>query len=122
MKTSHGKFKETSNGKVIADYESAFSDPLKIRVGERVTISDRKSEWVGWVWCTTKSGIKGWVPDKYLEKKGNTGEVKYDYDATELTVKVGEELEILEEESGWVWCCNNEGMLGWVPMEHINTI
>jgi uncharacterized protein YgiM (DUF1202 family) len=34
-------------------------------------------------------------------------------------VQVGEELTILKEESGWLWCRRQTGKLGWVPKENL---
>ena len=41
--------------------------------------------------------------------------MRSDYDATELSVRVGEELLIQREESGWLLCENRAGQRGWVP-------
>ena len=42
-----------------------------------------------------------------------------DYEATELTVFIGDELVIEKEESGWVWVSNVEGKKGWIPLKII---
>lgn len=43
-----------------------------------------------------------------------------DHDATELTIEKREELEIIKEESGWLWCRNKRGDFGWIPKEKVN--
>jgi hypothetical protein len=48
--------------------------------------------------------------------------MRRDYDATELSVEVGEKLTMGEEESGWAWCTNREGRRGWVPLEHLEVL
>jgi len=45
-----------------------------------------------------------------------------DYDATELTVEVGEELTALAEHSGWFRCRTDTGSLGWVPAENVELL
>ena len=45
-----------------------------------------------------------------------------DYEATELSVSVGEELIMGKEESGWIWCTNQDGESGWVPAEHVERL
>ena len=42
-----------------------------------------------------------------------------DYEATELSVSVGEELRMGKEESDWIWCTNQKGKSGWVPADHV---
>jgi len=105
--------------KVISDYKSPYTEPLKIRKGEILQIGNKESEWSGWVWCMNKTGKERWVPRNYIDIQGNTGIMLQDYDATELNVSNGEELKIEKEESGWIWVSNNEGKQGWVPLDNL---
>ena len=98
-------------------YRAAYPDPLKLRAGDNVTVADKKTEWPGWLWCTAGSGKAGWILADYIERKGTTGTLIVDYDATELTVEAGEVLEVLREQSGWAWCRTRDGRLGWIPLE-----
>lgn len=105
---------------VVADYHSPYTEPLAFGVGEELTAGERKSEWDGWVWCTNREGKSRWVPEAYVERKGNTCVMLRDYEATELSVRVGEVLTITgKEESGWVWCTNQAGQSGWVPGDNV---
>jgi uncharacterized protein YgiM (DUF1202 family) len=104
---------------VRSSYESAYPDPLVLHAGDKLTVGDRESEWHGWLWCTVAGGKSGWVPERYVERNGHTGVALSDYDATELTVHAGQELVIGERESGWVWCTNQAGESGWVPVENL---
>ena len=106
-------------GRVISAYQSAYPDPLVIRAGEEVTIEEKESEWRSWVWCTSRSGKSGWIPERYVERKREKSIVLHDYEGTELTVNVGEELTVGREESGWIWCTNRKGQSGWVPADHV---
>ncbi len=107
------------NCKVIIEYTSPYTDPLKIQKGERLQVGNKESEWSGWVWCMNKDGKERWVPKNYVEIHGNSGIMLQDYEARELTVSIGEELKIEKEESGWIWVSNKEGRKGWVPLENI---
>jgi uncharacterized protein YgiM (DUF1202 family) len=101
--------------RVIKSYRSAFPDPLIIKAGEVLKIKEKESEWEGWIWCVSEQGKPGWVPNSCLEISGESGTALRDYDATELSVGVGEELTVLEEESGWYRCVNENDRTGWVP-------
>ena len=108
--------------RVIEDYESPYVEPLKFAKGEILSIGEKESEWSGWIWCTNKFGKSRWVPESYLEIFGNTGKVKQNYNATELTIRVGEELIIEKEEAEWFWVTNQQGKSGWVPIKNVKTI
>ncbi len=105
--------------RVTEDYESAYPDPILLKAGDEVTISDRESEWAGWLWCATIDGRCGWVPEGYLRRQGDKGFALCDYDATELTAVRGELLEVILEESEWYWCRDAEGHEGWLPVSHV---
>jgi uncharacterized protein YgiM (DUF1202 family) len=107
--------------RVIAAYESAYVDPVVFSAGEELTISERESEWAGWVWCTSQAGQSRWVPEKHVERRGDSYVMLRDYEATELSVSVGEVLATGEEESGWIWCTNQAGQSGWVPVDNVST-
>jgi uncharacterized protein YgiM (DUF1202 family) len=109
----------SKKGKVINTYRSAYPDPLIIKTGEVLSVEERESEWAGWTWCVNKNGKAGWVPERYLEFSGDSCKALHDYDATELSVAVGEVLTVLNEESGWAWCENKNGRTGWVPADCI---
>jgi hypothetical protein len=93
---------EQKRCRLIKDHKSAHPDPLVLSAGETVTLEDRKSEWPGWVWGTHRSGIAGWIPARILKQEEAIAHLTEDYDATELTVRVGTELTFGREESGWL--------------------
>ena len=108
--------------RVKVPHLSDFPNPLILRSGETLEVSDRESEWPGWIWCTNQQGTSGWAPGNYLTQHGDTWRANRDYDATELSVQIGEILKMREDESGWVWCTNQEGSSGWVPIENLEII
>lgn len=106
-------------GRVIADYQATYLDPLTIQSGEALTLGKTDPEWPGWIWCTNRDGQSGWVPESYLERHGQKGIARYDYTAAELSVQANEELILHQFESGWYWATNQDGQSGWVPASHI---
>jgi len=108
---------------VVAAYESAYTAPLIFSGGEELAIGEKESEWDGWVWCTNREGKSRWVPEAYVDRRGDTCVMLRDYEATELSVSAGEELSITgQAESGWVWCTNRAGQGGWVPVDNLELL
>lgn len=105
--------------KVIKSYASTYPDPIKVKKGDILKVGNKESDWNGWTWCTDQNGKSGWLPDSYIKKDGSNCTVLCDYEATELTVNIGEELIVEKEESGWLWCINKEGLRGWIPSENV---
>jgi hypothetical protein len=107
--------------RVISDYQSPFPTPLRVGKGQELAIGSRESEWPGWIWCTAPDGQSGWVPESYVARRGDRARVLRGYDASELSVRAGEEVAAGIEESGWIWCTNQEGQVGWVPAKHLSS-
>lgn len=105
--------------RVTRAYTMAYSDPLELTYGERVTVVAHDTEWPAFVWCTSASGKGGWVPERYLRILGAEGWALREYNARELTVAAGERLLLLDEEGGWYWAENALGDRGWVPAAHV---
>ena len=77
--------------------------------GERLSFERRATEWPGWIWCTHISGTSGWVPESWVEIRGDSCAMKRDYDATELSVRGDEVVTVKFEESGWAWATTVTG-------------
>lgn len=116
-----GNSKEIA-AKVIKNHRSDFPNPLILKKGERLSVSPKKTNFEGWIWCTTDEGNSGWVPENFTKNADNDCVMLVDYDATELSVSVGEKLIILSEESDWVWCLNSKKQKGWVPLENVEKL
>ncbi len=106
-------------GRVVVAYESAYPEPLVLKAGDSVRIGEKKSEWSGWLWCTDSNGSARWIPASYVVRENDTGRMLRNYDATELSVTVGEELAVIRRESDWLWCTNKNGLSGWVPADNV---
>jgi len=103
--------------KIVKSYITRFTDPIILKKGEHVKTGKKDNRWVGWIWCKTENGNEGWAPENILEINQTEALVTADYNATELSVAVGEELELFQRESGWVWCHRQNGDEGWIPLE-----
>jgi len=104
---------------VTSNYESAYPDPIKLETGEMVKTEKKETEWPGWIWCISQAGKVGWVPANYLILENGLYRVNRDYNAGELTVSIGERLQVLDSEAGWIWCEKANGLRGWVPLDHV---
>jgi Variant SH3 domain len=105
---------------VTQNHEGGLASPIRFGVGEVLRWESRPTEWEGWLWCTDAKGMNGWVPERYVEKiDSDRCRTLRDYDATELTVRVGDELDVHFAESGWAWCETADGRKGWVPESNV---
>jgi hypothetical protein len=71
-----------------------------VRQGERLSFERREPERPGWIWCTDVSGKSAWVPENWVEIRGDSCAMKRDYDATELSLGAGAALTLQFEEGG----------------------
>ncbi len=128
---------------IIAPHTPKFTQFMKVKAGEIVAVGKEDDEYPGWLWCTDSRGISNWVPkvilkmiepskpqgfrptddattssfQRKLESRILSAEFLVDYDATELTVQVGETVTVYSEQSGWLWCLTPGGKWGWIPKE-----
>lgn len=102
-----------------SDYEVIDRNPLSLQAGQRVKVGRRDDGWDGWVWVSTEEGQGSYVPEELLGNPaasvGDMVEVVGKFIAKDLSVKKEEEVEILDEVKGWLWCRNREGAEGWLP-------
>jgi hypothetical protein len=105
--------------RMARDYAAAHATTISVHPGDHLQTGRHDTEWDGWIQCTDPRGVKGWVPESYLQIEGDTATVLRPYCGTELSVSAGEELTVLERESGWLWCSDRFGLKGWVPETHI---
>ena len=109
--------------RVIKSHRSDVLIPFRAKKGEIVIGKEKPTEWEGWLYCRSESGIYGWVPKAYVSPLKNSIE-KYqflrDYNAFEITALEGEVVNIKEIESGWAWIENEKGTLGWIPLENLD--
>ena len=111
-----------SRYKVIKDYESPYPVSIIFHKGEKVKVGKKfegTPDWKNWVWCEGENGKKAWVPEHYLSSDGRNGVFNREYDARELSVRVGEILNVSEIVNGFGMSEKPDGTSGWVPMKNI---
>ncbi len=108
---------------VVNPYERPYRNPIAVTAGEQVTPDfGKRTDIEGWVWCTAKDGRSGWTPRNWLVQSDGTWRVDREFNATELTVTLGDILDIAFEESGFFWATKQNGELGWVPCENVSVV
>ena len=109
--------------RVIEDYQTPYPDPIQVKAGDEVTVDrNKKTDILGWVWCTNQAGKSGWVPKAYIDLRGNAAKMRCDYTAIELTIHFGEILTVYKMESSFYWAANPAGQQGWVPMANVEPL
>ena len=96
--------------RVTAPWRATHDPALRVAQGDLLEVGRRDEEWPGWVWCTDRGGIGGWLPEEVV----GDGRASADFDTREFTVAEGDLVQPLERRSGWTWCRSEDGE-GWVP-------
>lgn len=106
---------------VTRPYERPYEKPIAVAAGDPVTPDfNRKTSIGGWVWCTARDGHAGWTPHAWIELSGNTWRMLRDFNALELSISIGELLDVQLEESSFYWAARESGETGWVPVEYVS--
>ena len=108
--------------RVIKDYESPYPDPMVFRKGEKVKVGREFKEdpdWKDWIWCEGSGEKKAWVPKQYVNIDGTSGTFNRDYNAVELSVRVGESLVVYEIVNGFGMSEKTSRARGWVPIRNM---
>ena len=93
------------------------TNPLKLKA-----VGHRDGVWSSYVWGSDESGHAAWVPEEFIERRGEHEAVLLrDYDSSELTVVKGDEFEVLDEAGGWCLCRTPGGANGWVPKDALES-
>jgi hypothetical protein len=104
--------------RVVEAYSSPFQNPIRFSAGDRISVGRRDKKNPGWIWALLANGNAGWAPEQYLEidESIQTAVARSDYDATELSVQIGDEVFVSKSLAGWYWVrLQNDGSEGWVP-------
>ena len=108
---------------VVASYEKQYPDPLTMNSGDELKIVKRRDdEWPGWVFCESRSGKQGWVPEKIIKIEVDSAVAQQNYEASEVSVMEGEIVRIEKVESGWAWVTNMTNETGWVPLKNLKIV
>ena len=108
---------------VVIAYQSPYPQALVFPIGSHVKIVKEYQDdpqWPNWFWCVGQDETSAWVPGQFLKIDGKKGILIRNYNAVELSVRVGERLKIYEVINGFGWAENRSGDFGWVPMRHLS--
>jgi len=111
--------------RVVRDHKSPYLGPILFQEGEEVKVGQEFKEdpdWKDWIWCEGKNNNHAWVPRQYISIAGTSGTLNRDYNAMELSVRVGEELVVYETVNGFVMSEKPDGTKGWVPMKNLEIV
>ena len=109
--------------RVTRPHITSYPDAVRFSIGDALSVGHHDQQWKAYVWCTDQHGHAGWVPDSYIEMTGeHEATALRDYDATELTVAPGEELDVVDEAGGWLLCSSPSGRHGWIPADNAEPI
>lgn len=103
---------------VVREYARPYDDPIAVAAGDEVVPDPERSaatDILGWIWCKASDGRGGWVPEGWLERKDGRSFLKRDFSALELSVRLGDRIELILSESGFVYGRTTAGEQGWVP-------
>lgn len=112
---------------ITRGYTTQYADPIRFKAGETIALTGRVDTWEDhadwvWLWAIAPDGREGWIPADVVDAPARThigtARARRDYDARELTVLVGEKVELLETAGGWHLCRAADGRTGWVPVSH----
>jgi hypothetical protein len=111
--------------KVLFDYDPDNFEPgvdLRLRVGDLVQLVNQVDH--QWYRGRRFDGEEGIFPINFVEKVTvkKRCRVKFEYSAQagdELGLRLGEEINVTEENSGWFWGYNNRGETGMFPCSFV---
>jgi len=106
----------------IHSYRCPFPDPLISEEGTRLHLKNRGDEEKGWVYGISPDEKEGWVPREWLRIEGDRGILTRDYNATELNLEAGDQLEVTSSLHGWFWARRPNGEQGWIPARAVRVI
>jgi hypothetical protein len=105
--------------RVTKGHKASFTYALIAVEGDEVTIGREDPEMPGWYWCKNQNGVEMWIPRTHLRIEGQRGHFTQDYNSTELSVDVGEVVQVLGESLGWAECLDHNWRYGWIPTDKL---
>lgn len=101
--------------------------PIVVEPGDHVRLGERDTTWPAFRLVTKRDGGEGWVPERNFEpapgaEPGEAVAVAR-YDTREIAPPPGEQVTLLDldEPSGWAWCRDARGAVGWLPLSVLDT-
>ena len=99
----------------------SFEQAPRVRAGDRVRFIRHDEQSPGWFWGASAEGVEGYFPTSWfrLDASETGATALYDYDAAELTIEAGVEVECLVRVAGWLRVRTASGDEGWIPSNTI---
>ena len=114
-----------NTAEVIKSHDSEVLIPFQAKKGEIVSGKEKPTQWEGWLYCKSNSGIYGWVPKSFviqLKKSPEKYQFVRAYNSFEISAVKGEKVVIKEVASEWAWIEKESGEEGWIPTENLKYI
>jgi hypothetical protein len=106
--------------RVVQAHKDSCPDPISGKEGDVFLLGGRHSaDYPDFVWAIGADDRCDWIPKAFLQQDGDFGRLVRDYTAREVTVAVGEVVEIFEEIGGWLWIATHDGREGWIPAKSV---
>ncbi len=98
-------------------HQRSFELAPRVHQGDQVRVLRHDDKPPGWFFGAAGVGLEGYFPLAWfaLSADGTTATARRDYDAAELTIRAGVEIECLETEAEWLLVRTAEGHQGWIP-------
>jgi hypothetical protein len=109
----------------IKEYKTPYPGSIIFRKGEQVLLGDEYDEdpaWKGWIRCQGTEDQIAWIPEDYLDIQGDRAHLIKEYDARELNLTLNEVVNISDFINGFGKASNQSGEIGWVPLNHLESI
>lgn len=112
---------------VIEAHRSEYPMPITFAVGTLLDIGQRyagEHDWQDWYLCRCPGQAPGWVPAQIIQCLGvGRGRALEAYNAHELDIDPGQQVEGLRPLNGWLWCRRlRNGELGWLPQAKLRQV
>lgn len=95
-------------------YVREFERAPRASAGAVVTFIRLDPKNPAWFFGRDQAGVEGFFPVQWFELAGVGARARRDYDAAELTVNVGTEVEVGERYGQWVHVTDPTGARGWI--------
>ena len=107
---------------IVKAHQRSFDTAPRTRVRDVVQPIRHDVDNPGWFYGMTPDGVEGYFPSEWFDiaADGSEAIAQREYDAMELTVAVGEQVECLDAVAGWILVQTADGRHGWVPQECIS--
>lgn len=112
-----------NRARVIKSHQSEVLTPFQAEKGDIVIGKEKPTQWEGWLYCRNKEGIYGWAPKAFftpVEDSSEEFQFIRAYNSFEISVSKGEFVKIQEIVSGWAIIENEDGKIGWIPLENLD--